>query len=477
MENPLTLLVHPKMALFLDSLVQMLIGGLQEIGLESDLAEKLPPDFSGRAIVLGANFYGALDLERLADNSIVFNVENISSQFMNEDYRRLLRKHVVFDFNERNAFDLSKWLVRPVHYFRMFHIESLRRIDEPPDVDIDILFYGSFNARREKILTELRARGLRVEAVFGVFGVQLDRLIGRSKVVINIHFYDNGRIEMIRLFDLLANGRVVVSEVNAGEFVDADLADAFVAVPYEHLVDATEALVRDPERRRSVAMAGFRAFSHRRADTVLRDALAWAETPRLPSNAVIGSGKMYDKRMFNIDIHERWHPDIVADIAGYELFLREFVSLRFGVLQLQRGYFDSITASHVLEHVPDLVTAMTNCLELLTDGGLFRITVPYDLSYGAWQDPTHVHAFNEHSWLYYCEWYWYLGWTQSRFDLIELTFRNAPLGDALAARGMPQDEILRYPRAVDEMHVVFRKRALSQAERDHGQEMRGDTRV
>jgi len=43
---------------------------------------------------------------------------------------------------------------------------------------------------------------------------------------------------------------------------------------------------------------------------------------------------------------------------------------------------------------------MTNCLKLLRVGGVFKILVPYDLSYGAWQDPTHIRAFNERSWLY-----------------------------------------------------------------------------
>ena len=99
--------------------------------------------------------------------------------------------------------------------------------------DFDVLFYGSFNARRQKILDALRDRGLTVKAVFGVFGADLDQLIARSKVVINIHFYDNGRLEMIRLFDLLANGRTIVSELNPGELVDADLTDAFVTAPYE----------------------------------------------------------------------------------------------------------------------------------------------------------------------------------------------------------------------------------------------------
>lgn len=465
------------MAGFLDSLVQMLADGLREISIEPELIHELPPGFTGRAIVLGANLYGAAELDRLAHNSIIFNVENSTASFLTDEYRRLLRKFAVWDFSESNAADLAEMLVRPVHYFRMFYVERLSRVVDAAQKDIDVLFYGSFNTRREELLDALRARGLRVEGVFGVFGAQLEQLIARSKVVLNIHFYNNGRLEIIRLFDLLANGRTVVSELNPSELVDADLVGAFVTAPYEHLVDVTESLVHDPDRCCAVALAGFRAFSRRHPNIILREALAWSEISRPPSDALIGSGKMYDPKLFNIDIDERRHPDIVADIADHDLFTREFSSRRFGVLRLQRGWFDSIFASHVLEHVPDLVTAMTNCLSLLTDGGLLHVTVPYDLSYGAWQDPTHVHAFNERSWLYYCEWYWYISWTESRFDLIEQSFRYSSLGEALAAGGMPQDEILRSPRAVDEMHVVLRKRHLTEAESSYGRQMRGDTRV
>jgi hypothetical protein len=202
----------------------------------------------------------------------------------------------------------------------------------------------------------------------------------------------------------------------------------------------------------------------------------WSEKLELPANAIIGSGKLFNPSALNIDNVARWNPDIIADIADPDLFYHDFTSDRFGSLRLLRGWFNTIVASHVLEHIPDLVTAMTNCLDLLANTGLFHITVPYDLSYGAWQDPTHVRAFNERSWLYYCEWYWYLGWTEARFDLIEQSFRRSALGDELAERGVAQEEILRRPRAVDEMSVVLRKRPLTDAEKVFGVNMRGENR-
>jgi hypothetical protein len=83
-----------------------------------------------------------------------------------------------------------------------------------------------------------------------------------------------------------------------------------------------------------------------------------------------------------------------------------------------------------------------------------HIHVPYDLSHGAWQDPTHVRAFNEKSWVYYCEWAWYLGWKGSRFELTHLQMSLSEYGASLK---LPQDEILRLPRAVDSMYVILKK--------------------
>lgn len=220
---------------------------------------------------------------------------------------------------------------------------------------VDMLAAGLRELSCTVEITNARQRGLSVKAVFGVYGAELDEFISRSKVVINIHFYPNGRLEMIRLFDLLANARTVVREVNPGETVDNDLQDAFVGAPYERLADVTEALVRDPVRCAQVAAAGKAALKNCCARTILREAIDWSEAPRIPANAVVGSRKSYDPGLFNLDIEARWHPDIVADISDPDLFAKDFSSPRFGTVRLKRGQFDSITASHVLEHIPDLM--------------------------------------------------------------------------------------------------------------------------
>ena len=91
----------------------------------------------------------------------------------------------------------------------------------------------------------------------------------------------------------------------------------------------------------------------------------------------------------------------------------DVIDTRLGRFAIEKGMFTEIIANDVLEHIPDLVKAMTNCRDLLKRGGEMHIHVPYDLSYGAWQDPTHVRAFNENSFLYYTD-LWYRDWETDR---------------------------------------------------------------
>jgi hypothetical protein len=153
----------------------------------------------------------------------------------------------------------------------------------------------------------------------------------------------------------------------------------------------------------------------------------------------LGSGKDRRADCVNADIRADVGADWVVDIGAF--------------MQIDRQ-FSKIIANDVIEHIPNLVQAMTNCRDLLEMGGEMHIHVPYDLSHGAWQDPTHVRAFNEKSWVYYCEWAWYLGWKGSRFEMTHLEMRLSEYGASLK---LPQEEILRLPRAVDSMYVILKK--------------------
>jgi SAM-dependent methyltransferase len=172
----------------------------------------------------------------------------------------------------------------------------------------------------------------------------------------------------------------------------------------------------------------------------------------LPTKINLGSGKDYRAGYLNIDIEPRWKPDMLVNLAVAPCFFPP---------RLKMDYFEEIIANDVLEHVPDLVMTMTNCLNLLKTDGVMKITVPYDLSLGAWSDPTHVRAFNERSWIYYTDWWWYMGWETHRFELVDLRYAMAE-GVALC------HEALRNPRCVEAMYVELKKVALTEQEIEEG---------
>ena len=195
-----------------------------------------------------------------------------------------------------------------------------------------------------------------------------------------------------------------------------------------------------------------------------------ASTPTSPLQVAtlnLGSGKDFRADCFNVDVDDTWTPDAVFDFSGAELTPAGIAldTRRFGSVLLTPGCFDRIIANDVLEHVPALTKLMTTCLGLLRTGGVFEISVPYDLSFGAWQDPTHVRAFNERSWLYYTDWFWYLGWSEARFHVQQLNFVLSPSGRSLKDKGVLQEVIMTTPRAIDSMSVLLRKAELTPEDR------------
>lgn len=57
--------------------------------------------------------------------------------------------------------------------------------------------------------------------------------------------------------------------------------------------------------------------------------------------------------------------------------------------------------SHYAEHTKDLMAFMNEVYRICEDGAKVTIIGPYYTSIRAWQDPTHVRALSEATWLYY----------------------------------------------------------------------------
>ena len=454
----------------LSELVETLLYGLNALGIPVDFA--LNEYASGATnLVVGAHLLDAAGLAALRADAILYNSEQIdeASGWMQPAYLAALQKHAVWDYGAENVRRLQALGAARVRHVPLGYVPQLTRIPvlQPEEQDIDVLFYGAINERRKAVLEGLIARGLRIEFLAGVYREARDRYIARAKVVLNLHYYPASVFETVRVSYLLANEKAVVAECGPNTTLPPELTDALCAVPYDGLVDACCQLVADAGARANLARRGFECFSRLDEATHLAAALDLPvppAPPALPAFLNLGSGKDWRANCLNVDIDATFRPDAVLDIARPDALGGRLESARFGAFSLHDNQFEAIFANDVLEHIPDLKTAMANILRLLKPGGSFHVQVPYELSLGAWQDPTHVRAFNENSWLYYTDWYWYLGWLEARFDRLGTEFELSPLGHELHAAGKALPEILRTPRAVDAMRVILRKRYLQESE-------------
>jgi SAM-dependent methyltransferase len=69
------------------------------------------------------------------------------------------------------------------------------------------------------------------------------------------------------------------------------------------------------------------------------------------------------------------------------------------------GSVAEIYTSHFVEHVGSLMAFMDECYRILEPGGKMLVIAPYYTSIRCWQDPTHLRAISEASFLYYnAEW-------------------------------------------------------------------------
>lgn len=235
-------------------------------GLKTLAAASYPlPD---RTIVLGAH---SLPWTRqIDDRLILYNFEQRESPTLTASAIDMFRRHELWDYSASN---IAWFLAQGIHakHVPIGYAPELTRITKAAAPDIDVLFYGLVNRRRRQVLDGLRAAGLVVHESVDSYGAARDALIARSKIVLNMHFYDAGIFEMVRCSYLFANEICVVSETSVD--VPSPLARALPFATYEQLVPTCVALARDPAEAAAWAARAhqvFRAFDE--AD-ILRKAI------------------------------------------------------------------------------------------------------------------------------------------------------------------------------------------------------------
>lgn len=239
-----------------------------------------------RYIVIGANgiCYRPLDetcyLPSLTDeawedlgegqvpkNAIIVNLEQLydGNRWTTSAYMDLLTHHPVWDYSVPNV----TWLKRRGISATLIHFGWSRSMLPlipvlPVAKDIDVLFYGFLNDRRLQIKTALEQQGLSVVfREYNLWDEERDRLINRSKIVLNIHGYPANIFESARVFLLLARRAFVITELSVDDSEYTWLMNGLVYTTYDTLVATVRRYLPRLEERERIADFGYHLLHQR----------------------------------------------------------------------------------------------------------------------------------------------------------------------------------------------------------------------
>lgn len=252
---------HPHQALI--EMGKTVYYGLIELGYDCVFTSNL--DLENRQyIILGANLLYIHPL-KIPQNSIIYNLEQIyaDSPWLKAGYIDYLLQYPLWDYSQTNIKKLNFWGINNIQYVPVGYVPQMTCIPEINHQDIDVLFYGSINKRRQNIIDSLEAKGVKVKVLFGVYGQQRDHYISRAKIVLNLHFYEAQVFEIVRISYLLANRKFIISEKGCNAEEEKEFSSGLILANYNQLVDHCLYYLKQPQKREEIAQQGFKIMSQR----------------------------------------------------------------------------------------------------------------------------------------------------------------------------------------------------------------------
>lgn len=254
-----------------------------------------PADAFGKTLVFGAHMIPAFGGTIEDGDYVIFNLEQYDSEAMNDGYLDILRRYEVWDYSRNNIeFLLGKGVNARLCGIGYHPCMSNIRLGKAATITggvttparvqyidagagnqagvFDVLFYGSINERRAKIIDALKATGKNVLNLVG-YGAYRDKYIARAKIVLNMHYWEAAIFEIVRVSHLLANEKCVVSEFGNEPELEAPYSEGLAFSSYDKLVDTCLALLENDDLRVKTAKAGFDAFKARKQTEFLKGLL------------------------------------------------------------------------------------------------------------------------------------------------------------------------------------------------------------
>lgn len=131
------------------------------------------------------------------------------------------------------------------------------------------------------------------------------------------------------------------------------------------------------------------------------------------------------------------------------------------------GSVDEIFCSHYIEHTQDIISFANELYRIMKTGAKAEIIAPYYSSIRAWQDPTHVRAISENTFLYFKkDWREINGLDHYPLDLdFDVNYRFVLNSDWLGKNGDELKFAIRhYINVVDDIHVILTKKNIYESQ-------------
>lgn len=204
--------------------------------------------FAETVLVLGYNVatFTPADLRKQypGHRIIAYQLEQLfdGSKWANDySYKWLRDCDEIWEYDHANLDWCASKGIKSV-YRPMCYCECMKDIPLM-DKDIDVLFYGYPTPRRTAILEHWMGASwdkyVTINAT-GVTGAMLKELLGRAKVVLNLHSFVKGcRQEQVRMFYPVINGICVVSEKSPYN----EFGKAIIETDADHVTDVLSAVL------------------------------------------------------------------------------------------------------------------------------------------------------------------------------------------------------------------------------------------
>ncbi|MGC4009300.1 MAG: hypothetical protein QM805_10115 [Pseudomonas sp.] len=166
---------------------------------------------------------------------VAFQMEqSVSSRWFSKDYLQMLENSfAIFDYSLTNIKYLQEngLSLRQIYYTPISYIPDYYSTESPAK-EYDILFYGDANNERRKDYLNVISKRYKTKIINNIFGEELYQEIAKSRLVVNIHYYEGALLETTRLYECLSLGAMLISESSPDVAENSQLQELvdFVAV-------------------------------------------------------------------------------------------------------------------------------------------------------------------------------------------------------------------------------------------------------